>query len=58
MMLVRHITKVLNLQLNKRAVSLLEYAMLAMFVAVASVGAVSSTSANVPPSQAKISSHQ
>ena len=41
-MFARHIKNALNLQLNKRAVSSLEYAMVAMFVVLASVGAVNS----------------
>jgi Flp pilus assembly pilin Flp len=57
MMLARHITKVWNLQLDKRAVSSLEYAMIAMFVAVASVGAVYSNSPDMSSSPARISSH-
>ena len=38
-MLARYFHKLVHLQLNKRAVTSLEYAMVAMVVAVASVGA-------------------
>jgi hypothetical protein len=41
-MLARYVHKLVRSQLNKRAVRSLEYAMIVMMVAVASVGAVSS----------------
>jgi hypothetical protein len=40
-MLARYVHKLVRSQMNKRAVRSLEYAMVAMMVAVASVGAVS-----------------
>ncbi len=46
-MLARNLGKILHAQLGQRAVSSLEYAMVAMLVAIASVGAVSAASTHV-----------
>lgn len=53
-MLVRGLGKIFHAQLGQRAVSSLEYAMIAMLAAVASVGAVSAASTHVLSSFAQV----
>lgn len=55
-MLTRFLDRFLHLQLDKRAVTSLEYAMIAMLVAVASVGAVNSTGTHVSTTFTQVSS--
>lgn len=54
-MLTRFLDRFLHFQLDKRAVSSLEYAMIAMLVAVASVGAVNSSGAHVSSTYVQVS---
>ncbi len=53
-MLARNLGRILGAQLGQRAVSMLEYGMIAMLVAIAAAGAMSGASAHVSSSFAHV----
>ncbi len=55
-MLARYVHKLMHMQLSKRAVSSLEYAMILMVVVVASVGAVSTSGLHTAPALMQLAS--
>ena len=55
-MLAHYLNKLMHMQLNKRAVTSLEYGMIAMVVAIASVGAVNYNNTNAAPAPLQVAS--